>query len=419
MGGPRIAETGHAPDDGESVTAGRWVVPALICATFASSVGSLVFGPLLPLMARDLGVGVALLGQIPAIAALLAAALSLAVGPLADRYGHVRTLGLAQLGLAVGALATGLAPTYALLLAAILLATPGRAAVSPAALAIVGARFAGETRRRAIGWITAGISGAAIVGVPLLTAIAAAGGWRVAFGALAALSLGSAALARLVLGAGERRPPARLHTRDFLAVYRPLVRHQLTRTLLGSTVLGRAGTAALTTYLGAFYAERHGFTPQQIGGLYFALGLGLLVGSVGAEGPLGRVPLVPMLIGARLLTGALVTGALLAPLPALVAGALLTLGMVSIAASTVAATTLLASEAPGGRATAMALNGTAIYLGTALGGAGGGLLLALGGYVALGLGTLGLYGAASTLLWRARPRQPGLGIVPRPVTGGN
>ena len=75
-----IAEIASAP-----AARAEWVIPALVVATFTSSAGSLAFGALLPGIAADLGVGVAHLGQIPALSAAIGAALVLAIGPMADR----------------------------------------------------------------------------------------------------------------------------------------------------------------------------------------------------------------------------------------------------------------------------------------------------------------------------------------------
>jgi predicted MFS family arabinose efflux permease len=408
-----IAEIASAPAAAPAARAG-WVVPALVVATFASSAGSLAFGALLPGIAADLGVGVAHLGQIPALGAALGAALVLAIGPLADRHGHARALTLALLALAAGALGAALAPAYGVLLAALLLAAPGQAAVGPAAQAIAGGRFIGEARRRAISWVTTGVSGAAIAGVPLLAAVAAAAGWRAAFSTLAILYLASALFVRLVIGPGERRAPGGNEPRALLAAYGPPLRHRTTLLVLASNVLGRSGTAALTTYLGAFYALRHGFTTQQLGVVYLILGVGMLAGTTASGGWLGRLSPVLALSGGRAVAGMLVAVTLLAPLPAPVGVVLLALALGCVGAVTVGSTTLLASEAPGGRATVMGLNGTAMQAGTALGGATGGLLLALAGFPGLALGILGLYGASAALLAGQRPRRPAPVGVPGP-----
>jgi predicted MFS family arabinose efflux permease len=62
----------------------------------------------------------------------------------------------------------------------------------------------------------------------------------------------------------------------------------------------------------------------------------------------------------------------------------------------------------------MALNAAAVGLGSALGAGLGGLLLAAGGYPALGLGPVALYAAAGLLVWWSRP---GRAAAPR-ATGG-
>src|SRR5262245_21413952 len=85
----------EAADGGRAVGGDRWPVLALPLAAFVSSLGTFAVGPFLPAMAADLGIGVALLGQVPALAALASAGLGLAVGPLADRVGHRRCLLLA------------------------------------------------------------------------------------------------------------------------------------------------------------------------------------------------------------------------------------------------------------------------------------------------------------------------------------
>jgi hypothetical protein len=52
----------------------RWVVPALIGATFLGLLHYLAFSPLLPAIATDLNVEIGQLGQMPAAIGLLAAA---------------------------------------------------------------------------------------------------------------------------------------------------------------------------------------------------------------------------------------------------------------------------------------------------------------------------------------------------------
>ena len=75
--------------------------------------------------------------------------------------------------------------------------------------------------------------------------------------------------------------------------------------------------------------------------------------------------------------------------------------MISSAASmcSVGVATLLAAESPAGAGTTMVLNGSLINAGVAGGSALGGILNALGGYEALGIGLLLFAFAAAALAW--------------------
>ncbi|MCC6627875.1 MAG: MFS transporter [Chloroflexi bacterium] len=131
-------------------TCDRWVPPTLALVTFLSSLAGFALGPFLPIIARDLTVSVVLLGQLPAISALVAAGLGLVAGPLADQRGYRRTLLVALGCLAASAIGIGLAPGYSWLLLAFLIGAVSRASATPAAQAVISTRFTGATRRRAM-----------------------------------------------------------------------------------------------------------------------------------------------------------------------------------------------------------------------------------------------------------------------------
>jgi predicted MFS family arabinose efflux permease len=182
---------------------GGLILLAICPAAFIAVLNSYALGPFFPQVASELGTSVALLGQVPALLNAAAAALGLAMGPLADRFGNRLMLLAGTAAAAGGALATGLAPTFELLLVAAIFGALGRAVVAPVALAIVGARLAGPARMRALSYVVAALSGSAIVGVPALTTVAAlADTWRAAFAALGAVALLTLLLATLLLPSG-------------------------------------------------------------------------------------------------------------------------------------------------------------------------------------------------------------------------
>ena len=131
-----------------SLSSARWLVPSLTLAVFVNAVSGYALMPFLPTVADELGVSVALLGQVPA-SMLLAALLGLVIGPLADRYGYRRTLLLGLLAVLASSLGTGLAPTFLLLLLVTVVGAIGRATVLPVAQAIVATQYTEDTVRRA------------------------------------------------------------------------------------------------------------------------------------------------------------------------------------------------------------------------------------------------------------------------------
>ena len=412
-----IAGEGGTPSRGsmeqtstKPVSAAR-LVPVLALAAFVNMTGALALGPFLPVVADELGTSVAVVGQVPSLAMLLAAGLGLVIGPLAERFGYRRTLVLSIVAVASSALGMGLAPSVVPLLLAGLIGAVGRAAVVPTAQAVVGTRFEDAERRRAVSWIMTGHSGSALVGIPLLTGIAAFASWRIALAALGMLALAVAVLLRLtpIADGGRRDGPLRL--RGILTSYAPLWTRRSLAAVVLSSFVGGTGSWVAFTYLGAYFAQRHGYTTTEVGLVYLAVGVGIVLGTRMVGTRLGARPR-PLLIAARAGGGVTIGAALLLPLPAPVSLGLLVLGAMADLVATTAAAVLLVADAPESRATTMTVNQAALSLGVACGGVLGGLVLANGEYSALGAVALAwLLAAAGLLVW-ARPRGGDVGGAP-------
>jgi predicted MFS family arabinose efflux permease len=379
-------------------------VAALTAATFVNFLGALALGPMLPLIAADLDTSVALVGQIPALVTLLAAVLGLVVGPLADQYGYGRTLLLGVLAATVSTLGIGLAPSYALLVAVTVFGATGRAAVQPAAQAIVATGFTDEgARRRAMSRVQMGNSGAAIVGIPLLTWIAAVGSWRLAFLALAMIGLIVLAILWWSLPADESAGEGRVELGRVLASYLPLLRHASTLSLFAATLVGSMGAWVVWSYLSAFLVEVHSFTLGDVGWVYLFGGAGIMVGTLISGTRLGSFPR-RLMVGSRAVSALLFAAAIILPLPGVAVVAVISLAMVLHGMYGVPSLMVLNAETPVGRATTMTLNNSAIMLGTALGGVVGGIVLTVGGYVAIGYVSLISLLACSAIVWLSRTR---------------
>jgi predicted MFS family arabinose efflux permease len=383
---------------------GRWLIVALMTATFVNFLGSLALGPFLPQVADDLDTTVALVGQIPALVMLLAALLGLVIGPLADQYGLSRTLMLGVLAATVSTLAIGLAPSYAFLVAVTIAGAIGRAAVQPAAQATVATRFPNEAaRRQAMGRVQMGNSGAAIVGIPLLTWIAALWSWRMAFLVLAALGVFALVVLWRTLPPDEPTEDTRFDLGSVLTSYLPLLRHIQTLSLIVATLISTIGAWVVWSYLAAFLVEVHGFTVNEVGWVYLFGGGGVMVGTMLSSTRIGASPRALMIVS-RVISGLLFACAMIPPLPGVAVVAIVSIAMILNGMYGVPSLMVLNAETPAGRATTMTLNHSAITLGNALGGMVGGIALSQGGYVALGVVSPIFPIVGSAIIWLARPR---------------
>jgi predicted MFS family arabinose efflux permease len=391
-------------------TAGGRVLAALCVAAFLAALNFFATTPFYPPMTRDLHTTVPLLGQVVTLMILLSAGLGLVVGPLGDRYGYRWPLVIGVFAIAVNLLGTGLAPGYPVLLALSVAGGLGDALVFGLALALAGIRFRGDARRRAIGWTIGALSSAPIVGVPLLTAISGVGGWRAALTVAGLAAAGAAWFVAAALPADARRPTTALKVRTWLGAYAPLLRHPPTLCLFGVQALRGAWWVGLLTYLGAFLGDVVGLGTQQVGFVYtlaggaYAVGTFIAGGRLGAVSPRGSVAVSS--VAAGLLVGPMLWFAnTRAVLPLLL--------VISLAAAVcnVGVVALLAAESPAGAGTTMVLNASLLNAGTAGGAAVGGVLIAFGGYGALGLGLPLFAFAAAALAWWPTARS-GSGPLP-------
>jgi len=76
------------------------LVPTLTVAAFVNHLNVIAWNPFLPFIAEAHGIGIAILGQLPALLLVLSAVLGLVIGPLADSYGYRPTMVLSLLAVA-------------------------------------------------------------------------------------------------------------------------------------------------------------------------------------------------------------------------------------------------------------------------------------------------------------------------------
>ena len=397
-------------DDAAICGTGRIVLTALCVAAFLGTLNGASFVPFIPIIARDMHTTVPLIGQIVTATLFLSAALGLVVGPLADLYGARRLLTVGIGALVVSALGTAAAGTYAILLSVRLFGALSGAILAGLTLATAGTYFTGEARRRAMSLVVASLSGAAIVGVPFLALVGGVAGWRVAFLVFAAVSVLGVLLVIVALPRDPVCPSGRPRVAAMLAAYQPLLHHRPTVALLGSTFTRAVAWSGSLTYLSGLFAHQYGFLPARYAVVTLIAGSAYTLGSI-FSGRLTRIPPCTMIGVTTIALAALLSLTFLFPVGAIATIAFITGACVVAALGWVNLTTLLASETPAGRGTTMIFQGVLFNLGGAAGGAIGGLLIAFGGYGALGIG-LPCFAIGSALcVWTPRPRRASEALI--------
>ncbi|MGX2992979.1 MFS transporter [Streptomyces sp. JNUCC 64] len=341
----------------------------LVVAAVALGIDAYVLAGVLPDMADSLATTVGAIGLgVTAFTAAYAAA-----GPLLSRVlvrGSTRTALLVALGaFNLGNLVTALASTLEVFLASRVVAGAGAGVLTAVATATAGALVADHERGRAMALVTFGLSTGTVAGVPLGMLIGEQVGWRGTMGLV--VLIGVLSMLALALRSGTLpRLPAPRRSGDGAVLRNP-------RVALGvalSFVLGLA-SLGLYTYLLPMADESGqggwGFALVWAWGLGGVLGSGLIGGPLDAWGPRRLMPVAPAL----LLVSFLVVWLVDSPVAWLVATAAWgASGWISVPVLQQALTLDRTEQAMA----VVALQMAAMYLGSAVGSALGGALLAGG-----------------------------------------
>jgi predicted MFS family arabinose efflux permease len=246
----------------------------LALGAFAIGTESYALAGLLPALSAELGVSVAMAGQL-----ITAFALAYALGsPLLA----VATAGMERRALLLTSIATfgafnllaATAHTYAWLFVARIGMALAAGTFMPAASAYAVAISPVARRGRALSIIYAGLTFATVIGVPVGVLVGERLGWRSIF--VGAASLAFLALAGLAFKLKAIANPASVPLAERLAV----ARRPDVLGALGITVLVLTGAFTVYTYLAPFLAESAGLTGDAVAMVLFLFGFGCTVGNL-------------------------------------------------------------------------------------------------------------------------------------------
>ncbi|WP_236793443.1 MFS transporter [Amycolatopsis sp. GM8] len=354
---------------------------------FAVGTSAYIVAGVLPQLSSGLGVSVSAAGQL-ATAFALAYAIGAPLVATATGHWNRRTLlVVALLTAAAGNVLTAVAPTYWLVLLGRVVAALGAAAYTPAATLVATHFHPPHQRGRAVAIVFAGLTLALALGVPAGTILGGPLGYRGVFILVAGASVLAALGTRLMIPSVEA--PAAVPLRERLAV----AANPRLQAILVVTVLGVLSSMSVYTYVVPLLGEYTHATGALVSALLLVYGLGGLIGNLlggratdrfGSRPTLYVALAVIVLVLATLpLTLTTIPGAVIA----LFGWSLSTWGFNPPFQH------LLLDTAGEQGGLALALNASAIYLGSGLSGVIGGLVIA-----SIGITTLPLVGAALTVV---------------------
>lgn len=353
----------------------------LVLATTATQASIVVLAPLIVEIGDSLGASVSAVGLARSILAATAFLGSLAIGPLIDRIG-VRPLIVrgALLALA-GVAATATAPTLVVFYAAHVVTGLGVACLLSAGFAGVATYFDGREMAWAMGYVVAAQSLSWIVGNPIVGALADAGSWRLAYAVPASICL-AALIAGLTLRPRTAVPESAPDSiRDGLhAVFGD---RSARRWTISELVAYSAWSAELT-YTAVYYIRNYDTNITTVGLLLAGGSLIFMLTSLSTARLTTRFARKPMLVAS-----AVGMGLMLIPLlnwaPSVAGTFVMFTVAAAFAAVRIAGSSALAlDQLPDRPGAMMGARTSAAQLGYVIGAAGGGLVLALWGFGALG-----------------------------------
>ena len=336
---------------------------------FVIGTDTFLVSPLLPTLTRYYGITTSLSGFIVSAYAIGYMLSALLIGPISDRHDRKKILVGGLVVFTVATASCGLANTFAWMLITRFVAGIAAATAGPQIWAAIPVLFPRQQVVKVMGYATAGLAVAQIVGVPLGSYLAV-WSWRFRFFFVGAIALILTLLVmRLMPSLNDAKAAPASES-----IYRQLIGNHPVMKLLAAYLLFQTANFCGFAFIGTWFAKSFNLSVGAIGSFILLIGVGQFVGS---------------LLGSRLVTW------LGQPHAFLLEFILFIIGYVVLpfANSPLAATIILAliytiggallplfmstlqEHAGTARSTISALANAVMYLGEAIGGVIGGVLI--------------------------------------------
>jgi predicted MFS family arabinose efflux permease len=374
----------------------------LAVAAFAIGTEGFVIAGLLPTIAMDVQISVAAAGQLVTVYALTYAVGSPVLAVIFNNFDRRNVLTLALCCFIAGNLMAVAAGSFPWLMASRMLMALGAGLCMPTALGVAVAIASPERQGRATALVISGLTIATVVGVPFGSLIGSHFGWRATFALVAVL--GAIALAGLLFGLPRGLP----RTTATLGQRLGVARHSGVLFALATTMFWAIGGFTVFTYI-SVPLHNLGFDASGISLALLVFGvaaaIGNMLGGMLAD-RMGPVPTAAFGLGGMAAALILESFALKFTSPEHARYIVLLLifcwGISGWSFYPAQVASIIRID-PRASAVALSLNASAMYLGFAIGGAAGGLVLSVLGPTDLGwIGGSSVAVALALLLLRGR-----------------
>lgn len=293
--------TTHAAENASA----RTIVAVLYLLLFCFATNLFIIGAILPQLVDQIGVTAKQGGYLIAAYAIPAAVCNLVAGPLSDKFGRKRILGIAAAGFALTTLGCSIAPNYSSLLIMRALNGIAAAPVIGCAYAYAGDFSRQKNSSRLLGLLTSSIYLGNGLGIPAIMQINAALNWRAGFALIAVLSTVAAiGVVRCLPSIPTGAEHISIRPAAVMRRYRTLLSYTRTRVLLAFTFLVFVIMYSLNTFIGFWATRSFGFDVTDVGILFFASGAMSVLASVLAHTLIQRFGAEMLVIGSCVIAAA-------------------------------------------------------------------------------------------------------------------
>ena len=242
---------------------------------FVIGTDTFLVSPLLPTLTRYYGITTSLSGFIVSAYAIGYMLSALLIGPISDRHDRKKILVGGLVVFTVATASCGLANTFAWMLITRFVAGVAAATAGPQIWAAIPVLFPRQQVVKVMGYATAGLAVAQIVGVPLGSYLAV-WSWRFPFFFVGAIALILTLLVmRLMPSLNDAKAAPASES-----IYRQLIGNHPVMKLLAAYLLFQTANFCGFAFIGTWFAKSFNLSVDAIGSFILLIGVGQFVGSL-------------------------------------------------------------------------------------------------------------------------------------------